>query len=60
MEEEQQGKVTEESGELEKIPLGQVLLDDIFLLLALGLTVPLILYIVWGLFDLANVPPFGS
>lgn len=54
---EQPGKkVVEESDDLEKIPLAQVLLDDIFLLLALGLTVPLILYVVWGIFDLTGVP----
>ena len=41
----------------EKIPLGQVLLDDMFFLLALGLAVPLILYTIWGLFDLTMVPP---
>jgi len=48
-----------EAGERERIPLGQVLLDDIFLLLALGLGVPLILYIVWGIWDLTQVPLFG-
>jgi hypothetical protein len=40
----------------EKIPLGQVFLDDIFLLLALGMSVPMVLYIAWGLLDLLNVP----
>lgn len=40
----------------EKIPLGQVFLDDIFLLFLLGMSVPLILYIGWGLLDLLNVP----
>lgn len=42
----------------ERIPIWQVLLDDVFLLLALGLGLPLILYIIWGIFDLANVPTF--
>jgi hypothetical protein len=42
----------------DKVPLGQVFLDDIFLLLALGLGVPLIFYIVWGIWDLAQVQPF--
>lgn len=45
-------------GEGERIPLGQALLDDIFLLLALGLAVPLIFYIIWGIWDLAQVPVF--
>ena len=39
-------------------PWQQVLLDDIFLALALGLAVPTLLYIVWGLMDLASVPIF--
>lgn len=43
----------------ERIPFWQVVLDDVFLLLALGLTIPLILYIVWGIVDVAGVPLFG-
>ena len=39
-------------------PLGQLLLDDVFLLLAAGLIVPTLFYIVWGLISLASVPPF--
>ncbi|MFQ5826414.1 MAG: hypothetical protein ACE5IA_03560 [Dehalococcoidia bacterium] len=57
--EEQRGEAVTlgEGGEPEeKIPLGQVFLDDIFLLFLLGMSVPLILYIVWGLLDLLNVP----
>ncbi len=40
----------------EKIPLGQVLLDDVYLLIALGLGIPAFSYIVWALFDLSKVP----
>ncbi len=40
----------------ERVPWPQVFFDDIFLLLTLGLTVPLILYVVWSLMDLASVP----
>lgn len=39
-------------------PWQQVILDDIFLLMTFGLVVPTLLYIVWGLMDLASVPPF--
>lgn len=53
---EKENTTPEELDKPEKIPLGQLLLDDIFLLLALGLTIPLILYIIWGIFDLINVP----
>lgn len=43
----------------ERLPWQQILLDDIFLLLAFGLAVPTILYIVWGLIELGNVPTYG-
>ncbi len=39
-----------------RIPLWQVLLDDPFLLLALGLGVPLVLYLIWGLLESTMVP----
>jgi hypothetical protein len=40
------------------VPLPQQLLDDISLLLAIGLVVPTLIYIVWGLMELASVPVF--
>jgi hypothetical protein len=46
------------SSEEQPVPAWQVFFDDIFLLLALGLAVPLILYIIWGIWDLTHVPPF--
>ncbi len=48
----------ETEGKKERLPLGQVLLDDIFFLLALGLGIPLILYIVWSIIDIVRVKPF--
>ena len=42
----------------ERVPWQQALLDDIFLLMAAGLVVPTLLYIVWGLMELANVRVF--
>jgi hypothetical protein len=36
----------------------QVVFDDIFLILALGLVIPTIFYIMLGLMDLASVPMF--
>lgn len=39
-----------------RLPWQQVLLDDVFLLLMLGVGVPVLLYIVWGLMELANLP----
>jgi hypothetical protein len=36
----------------------QVIFDDIFLILTLGLVIPTLFYLVWGLMDLASVPIF--
>jgi hypothetical protein len=30
--------------------------DNIFLLLVLGLTVPVVFYTIWGLFEIATIP----
>jgi hypothetical protein len=49
----------DESGAIpDASPWQQLLLDDVFLLLAAGLVVPTLLYIVWGLMELANVRVF--
>ena len=40
----------------EKTPLAQVFFDNIFLLLVLGIAVPVIFYTIWGLFEIASIP----
>lgn len=45
-------------GNQERVPLAQVFLDDVYLILVLGLGVPFLLYLVWGLMELAQVPLF--
>lgn len=40
----------------EDIPFMQQLLDNHFLLLFLGVATPMILYNVWGIIDILNVP----
>lgn len=42
----------------ERVPLFQRLFDDIFLLLAAGMIVPTLFYIVWGLISLLGTPEF--
>jgi hypothetical protein len=42
----------------EHIPWPQMLFDDIFLLLFVGLVVPTLFYIIWNLIELASVRPF--
>ena len=40
----------------EKVPVMQQLLDNPFLLLFIGITVPTVLYIVWGVMEIASIP----
>jgi hypothetical protein len=40
----------------EPVPFMQRVLDDPFLLLFIGVTIPTILYLVWGVMEIANVP----
>jgi len=40
----------------ERVPLMQRVLDNPFLLLFLGVTVPTVLYILWGVMEVASVP----
>ena len=41
----------------EPIPLGQRLFDNMFLLLAAGVLVMLVLYTGWGLWEILSLPP---
>ena len=45
---------TEPAGE--RVPFMQRVLDNHFLLLFLGVTVPTVLYIVWGIMELVGIP----
>jgi hypothetical protein len=40
----------------ERIPFMQRVLDNPFLLLFLGITVPTVLYLVWGVMEVASIP----
>ena len=40
----------------ERVPAMQQLLDNPFLLLFIGITVPTVLYIVWGVMEIASIP----
>ena len=40
----------------EKVPLRQQLLDNPFLLLFLGVLIPMIVYTLWGVIDILTVP----
>lgn len=46
-------RATEKS---ERIPIMQRILDNPFLLLFLGVAMPTVLYILWGVMEIASVP----
>lgn len=39
-----------------RIPLGQVIFDELFLLFLLSLVISFVVYNVWGLMDLLRIP----
>jgi len=48
---------TSESAEKsERIPVMQRILDNPFLLLFLGVTLPTVLFILWGVMEIASIP----
>ena len=50
------GNPAPEASELEPIPMMQRVLDNPFLLLLLGILVPTIFYIVWGIIEITQIP----
>jgi hypothetical protein len=40
----------------ERIPFMQRLLDNHFLLLFLGVTIPTVFYIIWGIMEVTQIP----
>ena len=43
-------------GPVGKIPFMQRLLDNPFLLLILGVVVPTVFYLIWGILEVAQIP----
>ena len=41
---------------VERIPVMQRVLDNPFLLLFLGVVIPTVLYVLWGVMEVASVP----
>ncbi len=41
-------------------PWQQRILDNLWLLLALGVTIPALIYLIWGLWELSQVPLWGG
>lgn len=40
----------------ERVPTMQRILDNPFLLLFLGVTLPTVLYLIWGIMEVASIP----
>ena len=40
----------------EKIPFMQRVLDNPFLLLFLGVTIPTVFYVIWGVMEIVQIP----
>lgn len=47
---------TKDTAPPERIPFMQRLLDNPFLLLFLGVTIPTVLYVIWGVMEIASIP----
>jgi hypothetical protein len=45
-----------EEAEHERVPTMQRLLDNPFLLLFLGVTIPTFFYVIWGVMEIAQIP----
>ena len=48
--------VPKDSGDNEKIPVMQRVLDNPFLLLFLGVVIPTVFYILWGVMEIVTIP----
>ena len=48
--------VSQGAGGAARVPMMQRILDNPFLLLFLGVTVPTVLYIIWGVMEIASIP----
>ncbi len=45
-----------DAGAQERIPAFQLMLDNPFLLLFIGVAMPTVLYIVWGVMEIVGIP----
>ncbi len=46
----------EEETRSEQIPVMQQILDNPFLLLFIGVTVPTVFYVIWGIMEIVSIP----
>lgn len=53
---DQTGTPEGSGGDSEKIPPMQALLDNPFLLLFIGVALPAVLYTIWGVMEIVQIP----
>jgi hypothetical protein len=53
---EQHDQVDDNTSDNEPIPLMQRVLDNPFLLLFLGIAVPTVFYLIWGIIEITQIP----
>ncbi len=53
---EEQNSENQDQRDDEEIPFMQRLLDNPFLLLFLGVAVPTVFYIIWGIMEITQIP----
>jgi hypothetical protein len=46
----------EEETTPERIPIMQQIIDNPFLLLFLGVTIPTVFYLIWGIMEIVTIP----
>ena len=56
MSENNGGEGRAQIAEQEPVPMMQRLLDNPFLLLLLGILVPAVFYIIWGIIEITQIP----
>ena len=56
MNENEPGASAQDTSDQEPIPMMQRLLDNPFLLLLLGILVPTVFYIIWGVIEITQIP----
>ena len=50
------GETPPSQGAAERVPFMQRVLDNPFLLLFLGVVVPTVFYLIWGILEVAQIP----
>ena len=53
---DQSGSPPVENDDLEEIPGMQRFLDNPFILLVLGIAIPAVFYIIWGIMEITQIP----